>query len=54
MPTNELTSSPSKLQSENDFLQVEDYDATIDEEFIREQLTPYLQDLYKDLLMRSN
>ena len=29
-------------------------DANIDADFIREQLTPYLSDLYKDLLMRSN
>jgi hypothetical protein len=35
-------------------LHVEDYDANIDADFIREQLTPYLSDLYKDLLMRSN
>jgi hypothetical protein len=33
---------------------VEDYDANIDEEFIKERLRPYLQDLFKDLLMRSN
>ena len=37
-----------------DVIHVEDYDANIDGQFIREQLTPYLIDLYKDLLMRSN
>ena len=37
-----------------DVIHVEDYDASIDAQFIREQLTPYLIDLYKDLLMRSN
>lgn len=37
-----------------DFLQLEDYDATVDAEFIKEELYPYLKDLYKDLLMRSN
>ena len=37
-----------------DVIHVEDYDASIDAQFIREQLTPYLVDLYKDLLMRSN
>ena len=38
----------------DDVIHVEDYDANIDGQFIREQLTPYLIDLYKDLLMRSN
>lgn len=40
--------------SDDDVLHVEDYDAAIDEDFIREKLVPYLTDLYKDLLMRSN
>ena len=35
-------------------MHIEDYDATLDGEFIHQQLTPYLSDLYKDLLMRSN
>jgi hypothetical protein len=33
---------------------VEDYDESIDAEFVQEHLCPYLTDLYKDLLMRSN
>jgi hypothetical protein len=33
---------------------VEDYDAAIDSDFIKQKLTPYFSDLYKDLLMRSN
>lgn len=33
---------------------VEDYDAAIDSDFIKQKLTPYFTDLYKDLLMRSN
>ena len=33
---------------------IEDYDASIDSDFIKDKLTPYLTDLYKDLLMRSN
>jgi hypothetical protein len=33
---------------------VEDFDPSIDNDFIKKKLTPYLTDLYKDLLMRSN
>ena len=33
---------------------MEDYDESIDAAFINDQLNPYLLDLYKDLLMRSN
>lgn len=38
----------------DDVLHIEDYDAKVDADFIKEMLTPYLSDLYKDLLMRSN
>ena len=38
----------------DNYLQLEDYDANVDAEFIKQELQPYLKDLYKDLLMRSN
>ena len=38
----------------DDVILLEDYDANVDAEFVREELVPYLTDLYKDLLMRSN
>lgn len=41
------------MQAE-DVMYLEDYDATIDEQFVNNHLKPYLRDLYKDLLMRSN
>ena len=47
-----LSSSPTIHN--DDVLHVEDYDANLDADFIRDKLTPYLTDLYKDLLMRSN
>ena len=40
--------------SEEDYIHLEDYDADLDAEFVRDELVPYLRDLYKDLLMRSN
>ena len=40
--------------SENDFLHMEDYDPNLDSEFVKDELVPYLRDLYKDMLMRSN
>lgn len=42
-----------QLNSE-DVLHIEDYYAAIDNKFVEEVLTPYLKDLYKDLLIRSN
>ena len=36
----------------NDVIHVEDYDATVDEQFVKDQLQPYLRTLYKDLLNR--
>jgi len=41
-------------QDPTDFLHIEDYDENIDSSFINESLKPYLKDLFKDLLMRSN
>lgn len=38
----------------DDYLQIEDYDAIVDGEFVTTCLKPYLNDLYRDLLMRSN
>ena len=35
-------------------LQVEDFDESVDPDFIKMYLTPYLRDLYKDLQMRSS
>lgn len=40
--------------NEDDFLHMEDYDANLDADFIKEDLIPYFSDLYKDMLMRSN
>ena len=40
--------------SEDDFLHMEDYDANLDAEFVKQELVPYLKDLYKDLIMRSS
>lgn len=40
--------------NDGDVIHLEDYDASVDDEFVRDKLTPYLQDLYKDLLMRSS
>lgn len=40
--------------SDNDFLHMEDYDANLDAMFVKDELVPYLRDLYKDMLMRSN
>ena len=39
---------------EGEFMAIEEYDAAIDEDFVKQRLRPYLSDLYKDLLMRSN
>mgnify|MGYP000895665494 CR=1 FL=1 len=33
---------------------MEDFDENFDNEFVDKHLKPYLLDLYKDLLMRSN
>ena len=52
MKVNSPVKSPATVDS--DFLQVEDYDANMDDQFIEQKLTPYLTDLFKDLLMRSN
>lgn len=41
-------------EEEQKFILLEDYDATIDDEFRDEILTPYLKDLYTDLMMRSS
>jgi len=49
-----LSQSISNMDTSDDVLHIEDYDAKVDAEFIKEHLTPYLSDLYKDLLMRSN
>ena len=46
--------SNSHPHMSEDVLHLEDYDANIDAEFIKQHLRPYLADLYKDLLMRSN
>ena len=35
-------------------IHIEDFDESVDKDFIKESFTPYLKDLYKDLLMRSN
>ena len=43
-----------KSAANDDFLHLEDYDANLDAEFVKEELVPYLRDLYKDLLMRSS
>lgn len=43
-----------KSSGNDDFIHLEDYDANLDGEFVKEELVPYLRDLYKDLLMRSN
>ena len=40
--------------SDNDYLHLEDYDANLDAMFVKDELVPYLRDLYKDMLMRSN
>lgn len=40
--------------SEEDYILLEDYDEDLDAEFVKDELVPYLRDLYKDLLMRSN
>lgn len=42
------------MGANEDFIHLEDYDANLDAEFVKEELVPYLRDLYKDLLMRSN
>ena len=44
----------SEINSQHDLLHIEDYDEKIDAAFINESLKPYLKDLFKDLLMRSN
>ena len=44
----------SKGAANDDFIHLEDYDANLDAEFVKDELVPYLRDLYKDLLMRSN
>lgn len=41
-------------EQEDDFILLEDYDEDLDAEFVKDELIPYLRDLYKDLLMRSN
>ena len=45
--------SAQKVNSD-DVLHIEDYYADIDNRFVEQELTPYLKDLYKDLLIRSN
>lgn len=34
---------------ETQFIEVEDFDESIDSEFVNKSLAPYLNDLYKDL-----
>ena len=57
---NPLPNNPSEgshnanISANNDLIQIEDFDETVDPEFIKKYLTPYLKDLYKDLLMRSS
>lgn len=48
------TNSRLNIQSNDEQIMVEDFDPSIDNDFIKKKLTPYLTDLYKDLLMRSN
>lgn len=48
------TNSIPNIQSNDEQIMVEDFDPSLDNEFIAKQLNPYLTDLYKDLLMRSN
>ena len=48
------TNSNFNIQSNDEQIMVEDFDPSLDNEFIAKQLNPYLTDLYKDLLMRSN
>lgn len=44
----------TKSTNNDDFIHLEDYDANLDAEFVKDDLVPYMRDLYKDLLMRSN
>lgn len=41
-------------QSNVDFIQVEDFDGSTDTKFVKDQLLPYLKDLFKDLHLRCN
>ena len=46
--------NPTYNLNDDDVLHIEDYYALTDNKFVQEELTPYLKDLYKDLLIRSN
>lgn len=37
-----------------DYINIEDFNEDVDQKFIETILKPYLRDLYKDLLIRSN
>lgn len=45
---------PQAQVNSDDVLHIEDYYAATDNKFVEQELTPYLKDLYKDLLIRSN
>ncbi len=45
--------SPVVNNPGRDCIHVEDYDEALDGKFIRDFLTPYLRDVYKDLSLRS-
>lgn len=49
-----MTIGSQPLQADDDVLHIEDYFAETDSKFVEQILTPYLRDLYKDLLIRSN
>ena len=53
LKTKDLDDEYSSEENE-DFIQVEDYDESVDEAFVNENLVPYLKDLYRDLMMRSS
>lgn len=46
--------SQNNFQKEEDVLHIEDFYAESDSKFVEQELEPYLRDLYKDLLIRSN
>jgi hypothetical protein len=43
----------SNSGGKKNFIQVQDFDETLDTQMIKEYLMPYLKDLYKDLSLRS-
>ena len=45
---------PQAQVNSDDVLHIEDYYAATDNKFVEQELTPYLKDLFKDLLIRSN